>query len=156
VSAASRRDAENEDQGRRSTAEFVATDPPLSLAVMRVLVVDDHEGSREAIRQLLQYFGATVTIAASGHEALPLAVLEPPQPVLCDLRMSGMDGFAVLAGLRALLPDHVIRVVAVSGYGRDEDRRRTREAGFDGHLVKPVDLDTLVTTVRQLLRRPAG
>ena len=55
-----------------------------------------------------------------------------------------MDGFAVLDGLRALLPDRTIRVVAVSGFGRDEDRRRTRQAGFDGHLVKPVDVDAPV------------
>ena len=62
-----------------------------------------------------------------------------------------MDGFAVLDGLRALLPDRTIRVVAVSGFGRDEDRRRTRQAGFDGHLVKPVDVDAPVAVVGQVL-----
>jgi CheY-like chemotaxis protein len=124
---------------------------PASLAGVRILVVEDHEDSREALRQVLEYFGATVTAARSGYEALELAVLEPPHLVLCDLRMPGMDGFAVLEGLRRLLPDHPIRAVAVSGFGRDEDRRRTREAGFDGHLVKPVDFDALVGLVGQVL-----
>jgi CheY-like chemotaxis protein len=126
------------------------TSPP-SLAGVRILVVEDHEDSREALRQVLEYFGATVTAARSGYEALELAVLEPPQLVLCDLRMPGMDGFAVLEGLRALLPDHTIRAVAVSGFGRDEDRRRTRAAGFAGHLVKPVDFDAMVALIEQVL-----
>jgi CheY-like chemotaxis protein len=122
-----------------------------SLAGVRILVVEDHEDSRDALRQVLEYFGATVTAACSGYEALELAVLEPPHLMLCDLRMPGMDGFAVLDGLRALLPDHPIRAVAVSGFGSDEDRRRTREAGFDGHLVKPVDFDALVALVGEVL-----
>jgi CheY-like chemotaxis protein len=125
----------------------IAVTASLPLAGVRVLVVNEHEDSRDAFRQVHQYLGATVTQPPSGHKALPLAVLEPPQLVLCDLPMPGMDGFAVLAGLRALLPDHQIRLVAVSGYGRDEDRRRTRRAGFDGHLVKPVDYDGLVAEV---------
>jgi CheY-like chemotaxis protein len=130
------------------------TSPP-SLAGIRILVVEDHEDSREALRQVLEYFGATVTAAGSGYEALELAVLEPPHLVLTDLRMPGMDGFAVLEGLRALLPDHPIRAVAVSGFGGDEDRRRTREAGFDGHLVKPVDFDALLALIGQVLA-PGG
>jgi CheY-like chemotaxis protein len=122
-----------------------------ALAGVRILVIEDHEDSRDALRQVLQYFGATVTAVGSGYEALELAVLEPPQLVLCDLRMPGMDGFAVLEGLRALLPDHPIRAVAVSGFGSDEDRRRTREAGFDGHLVKPVDFDALAALIGEVL-----
>jgi CheY-like chemotaxis protein len=129
---------------------------PPSFAGVRILVVEDHEDSRDAFRQILEYYSATVMAARSGYEALELAVLDPPHLVLCDLRMPGMDGFAVLDGLRALLPDRTTRVVAVSGFGRDEDRRQTRQAGFDGHLVKPVDFDALVALVGQVLGLPGS
>jgi CheY-like chemotaxis protein len=120
------------------------------------LVVDDHGDSRDALRQMLEWLGASVCTAANGHEALEQAVLEPPHVVLCDLRMPRMDGFAVLTGLRALLTDRPVRVVAVTGFGGHEDAKRISEAGFDGHLVKPIDYDLLMAAVGAPPARPGG
>jgi CheY-like chemotaxis protein len=132
------------------------------LAGIRVLIVEDHADSREALRQMLDWLGATVWPAGSGAEALTIAALESPDLVLCDLRLPGMDGFALLARLRALPAARPIRVVAVSGCGREDDIKRTQEAGFDGHLVKPLDFELLVRVVERGLgprprrRRAAG
>jgi CheY-like chemotaxis protein len=116
-----------------------------------ILVIEDHADSRDALRQVLEALGATVYAAGNGGDGLAIAEQERPQVVLCDLRMPGMDGFAVLAALRARLPDHPIRVLAVSGLGRADDVKRCRAAGFDGHLVKPLDYDRLVATVGRVL-----
>jgi CheY-like chemotaxis protein len=133
------------------------------LAGIRVLVVEDHADSRDALQLTLNWLGATVWLAGSGPEALTIAARESPDLVLCDLRLPGMDGFALLARLRALPAARPIRVVAVTGCGHEDDVKRTREAGFDGHLVKPLDFDRLVWVVAagaraatQTARPPGG
>jgi CheY-like chemotaxis protein len=120
----------------------------------RILVIEDHEDSRDALRLMLEQAGATVYAAANGGDGLAIAEHEPPHLVLCDLRMPGMDGFALLAALRALSNSNPIRVVAVTGLGGEDELERTRVAGFDGHLVKPVDYDLLVKTLRPALGLP--
>jgi CheY-like chemotaxis protein len=120
-------------------------------AGVRILVIDDHVDSRDALQQVLEVLGATVHAAGDGGDGLAIAERERPHLVLCDLRLPGMDGFAVLAALRASLPDHPIRVLAVTGLGRADDVKRCRAAGFDGHLVKPLDYDRLVATVGRVL-----
>jgi CheY-like chemotaxis protein len=122
------------------------------LTGIRALVVDDHQDSRDALRLMLESLGATVSLAGTGRDALRIAAQNSPHLVLCDIRMPGMDGFAVLAGLGALPASHPpIRVIAVTGLGRDTDIERTRAAGFDGHLVKPLDYDLLVTVLARVL-----
>jgi CheY-like chemotaxis protein len=88
---------------------------------------------------LLQLYGHELRKAADGPAALALAAEFKPQLVLCDLGLPGMDGYEVARRLRESDLGESLRLVAVTGYAQEEDRRRAREAGFDDHLVKPVD-----------------
>jgi PAS domain S-box-containing protein len=111
-------------------------------AVLRVLVVEDNADTAAVLGQLLRLLGHQVTLAHDGPTALAAAATAPPDLVLLDIGVPGMDGYAIAAGLRA--SGHTrAALVAVTGYGRDEDFRRSREAGFDHHLVKPIDLPQL-------------
>ena len=121
----------------------------LPLAGLRILVIDDHADSREAIQLVLEAFGATVATARSGHGGLTVTAL-PLDVILCDLRMPGMDGFEFLARLRVRLGPQ-IRVVALTG---DEDRERTLGAGFDGTWSSREA--RLISTLLHVLGRPCG
>jgi signal transduction histidine kinase/CheY-like chemotaxis protein len=105
----------------------------------RILIAEDNRDSAESLRMLLQLCGYDVTVAASGPEAVKAAAATHPDIVLCDIGLPGMDGFAVAGELRRNPDTAKARLIAVTGYGRDEDRQRALEAGFDQHLVKPVD-----------------
>jgi PAS domain S-box-containing protein len=110
----------------------------------RVLVVDDNQDSASSLGTLLQLNGQDVRVAFDGPTALSIAQEFQPQLVLLDIGMPGMDGFEVARRLRAAPPgDHRPTIVALTGWGRDEDRRRTRESGFDEHLTKPVRIEAL-------------
>jgi PAS domain S-box-containing protein len=104
----------------------------------RVLVVDDNVDAAETLAQLLALGGDTVDIAHDGPSALAMASEQPPDVVLCDIGLPGMDGYEVARALRARYADR-LTLVAVSGYAQPEDRRRAREAGFDHHVAKPPD-----------------
>jgi PAS domain S-box-containing protein len=112
-------------------------------AKRRVLVIEDDEDTREVVRLLLQNDGHHVETAASGAEGMELALRTSPDVVLVDIGLPGLDGYTVGQRIRDALGDGVF-MVAVTGYGRDEDRRRAVEAGFDLHLVKPVDYESVV------------
>ncbi|HLQ67179.1 MAG TPA: response regulator [Candidatus Limnocylindrales bacterium] len=104
----------------------------------RVLVVDDNADAAESLATLLQRAGHQVSVAHDGPTALSIAVQERPRVVLLDIGMPGMDGYEVCREMRrAGLEDALI--VALTGFGQEEDRQRSREAGFDGHQVKPGD-----------------
>jgi two-component system CheB/CheR fusion protein len=109
---------------------------------LRVLVVDDNVDAASTLADLLELFGHEVTLAHDGPSAIAAAARMPPELVLLDLGLPGMDGYAVAARLREAGHDHPV-LVALTGYGQDEDRRRSRAAGFDHHLVKPVDFAVL-------------
>lgn len=122
--------------------------PPLPMwRGTRILVVEDHPDSRDLLRQILQSVGARVLLAADGAEALRVATSEPPDLILCDLKMPVMDGFAFLHHLRHTPDVARIPVVAVTALGGEADLQRTWLAGFDGHLTKPIDHDAVVATV---------
>jgi len=126
--------------------------PPLTYGAMRrrrILVVDDHLDAAESLAALLRHMGHDVQVARDGRAALEAARLNNPQLVLLDLGMPGVDGFGVVTRLRRENGFDKVPFIAVTGAGLPEDVRRTREAGFDAHLVKPVTLDTL----RQVLER---
>jgi PAS domain S-box-containing protein len=111
-------------------------------APLRVLVVEDNTDTAAVLAQLLRLLSHQVTLAHDGPTALAAAATTPPDLVLLDIGVPGMDGYAIAARLRA--SGHTrAALVALTGYGRDEDLRRSREAGFDHHLVKPVDLAQL-------------
>jgi PAS domain S-box-containing protein len=106
---------------------------------LRVLVIEDHEDAAEMLKVLLELYGYEARIALSGSEGVRVAREYHPDVVLCDLGLPGMDGYEVAAELRRAPGGGRPRLVAVTGYGREEDRRRSREAGFQYHLVKPID-----------------
>ncbi len=112
------------------------------MASRRILVIDDSADSAESLGMLLTMMGHEVRTSLGGHEALAVATEFRPQLVMCDIGMPGMSGFELAPRLRDELGSDA-RLVALTGYGSDEDRRRTRDAGFDAHLVKPVDFEAL-------------
>jgi len=109
-----------------------------------VLVVDDNRDAADTLALMLQQLGGTVRAAYDGSEALALCQTFKPDVVLLDLGMPGMDGYEVAQHLRASPAGQTLQLIAISGWGQDEDRRRSAAAGFDQHLVKPVSPQTLL------------
>ncbi len=103
-----------------------------------VLVVDDNRDAAETLAQIVELLGHRVDVAHDGAEALAKADARRPDVVLCDIGLPGMDGFDLARRLRARHGD-AMRILAVSGYAQQEDLALATEAGFDGHLAKPVD-----------------
>ena len=106
---------------------------------LRVLVIEDMRDAAETLRDLLEIWGYRVEVAFTGPEGVEAARRFRPDVVLCDLGLPGMDGFSVARQLRRDPVTTSARLVALTGYGREEDRRRSEEAGFDAHVTKPVD-----------------
>jgi CheY-like chemotaxis protein len=111
---------------------------------IRVLVVEDNHDSAESLRQLLYHSGYEVAVAYTGQDGLRAAKRMRPDVVLCDIGLPDSNGFVVASALRDDPQTSSARLIAVTAYGQDEDRRRAREAGFDLHLVKPVDPEVLL------------
>ena len=108
----------------------------------RILVVDDNGDAAETLNMLLTELGATVTVANSGPEALRALDSFEPDAVLLDIGMPGMDGYEVSRRIRS--SNHAgVLLIALTGWGQGEDRQRSKNAGFDHHLVKPPDIDLL-------------
>jgi CheY-like chemotaxis protein len=118
-------------------------EPVTAEAFARILVVDDNQDGAEMLAEVLAVKGYDARVAHDGPAALELAQDFRPQAAFLDLGLPVMDGFALAARLRALPGLERLRLIAVTGYGQDADRARTRAAGFDVHLVKPVDLDAI-------------
>ncbi len=114
-----------------------------ALRTLRVLIIEDNHDAAETLGDLLVLFGHAVEIAHSGPIGVDLARRSRPDVVLCDIGLPEMDGYAVARELRADPAGSPAYLVALTGYGRDTDRRRAEEAGFDLHLVKPVGPDVL-------------
>jgi PAS domain S-box-containing protein len=120
----------------------------------RVLVVDDSTDSAESLARLLRRWGHEVHLAYDGSSALAAARATAPEVVLLDIGLPGMDGYEVARRLRQD-PDHEdIVLIALTGYGQANDRRQTHDAGFDQHLIKPVDPSFLRTLLATIERRP--
>lgn len=115
--------------------------------VLRVLIVDDNVDGCDMLAAFMRLKGYAVETAASGPAAIAAAAEWRPSVVLLDIGLPGLSGFDVARRLRADPANTGMKLLAVSGYGREEDLARSREAGFDGHLVKPVD----VVVIEQLL-----
>ena len=113
----------------------------------RILIVDDNRDGGESLAMLLRVLGAEVSLAHSGRTALESVDTFKPDVVLLDIGMPGMDGYEVARRIRANPATRHISLIALTGWGQDEDRRRSVAAGFNHHLVKPADIEQL----RQLL-----
>jgi signal transduction histidine kinase/DNA-binding response OmpR family regulator len=111
----------------------------------RILVVDDNRDSAESMRLLLEFLGGDVRVAHDGPSAIEAFAQYEPAVVLLDIGMPGMDGYEVARRLRLSYPDRKALIVALTGWGQEEDRRKAREAGFDRHLIKPADVGALQT-----------
>jgi CheY-like chemotaxis protein len=116
-------------------------------APRRVLVIEDNDDARESLQMLLSIDGHDVLTAADGESGLNLAVASVPDIAFIDVGLPGLDGYEVARRLRARADGERIHLVAVTGYGQAEDRRRAAAAGFEIHLVKPVDPDRLTATI---------
>jgi len=113
------------------------------IAPQRVLVVDDNRDSAVSLGMLLKFLGAEVEVVHSGVDALAAVERFCPAVVLLDLGMPGMDGYEVAASIRQQPQYRDVLLIALTGWGQEEDRRRTHQAGFDHHLVKPADITSL-------------
>jgi two-component system, chemotaxis family, CheB/CheR fusion protein len=109
----------------------------------RILVIEDNVDAAETLRDYLTLHGHEVCVAHTGREGIDAAGRFLPDVILCDIGLPGMDGWDVARSIRGTPATAAARLVAVTGYGTDDDRRRSAEAGFEAHLLKPLDLDGL-------------
>jgi PAS domain S-box-containing protein len=119
---------------------------------LRVLIVEDSRDAADTLGRLLELLGYAVAVARTGPEGVATAEEWRPDVVLCDIGLPGLDGYAVARELRRNPATAGARLFAVTGYGSEEDRRRSQEAGFNAHLVKPVEPAELL----RALARPFG
>jgi CheY-like chemotaxis protein len=116
---------------------------------LRILVVEDNHDSADSLRRLLELCGYSVTIAYSSREGLQAAQKMRPDIVLCDIGLPDSDGYALAAALRSNPVTAGARLIAVTAYGGEQDRERSRQAGFQLHLVKPVKPESLLQQLDQ-------
>ena len=150
---------EAKSEGRGKGSEFVVRLPLAKAAIAaqeaavdltdepdnarRVLVVDDNGDAAESLAMLLRLLGVSVHVVNSGAAALDALSHAVPDVVLLDIGMPGMDGYEVARRVRQRPELRDVKLVALTGWGQDEDRRRSREAGFDQHLIKPAGMAEL-------------
>jgi CheY-like chemotaxis protein len=116
---------------------------PVNLTKKRVLLVEDQPDTRSALRHLLELEGHEVTEAADGHSAIHFARSANPEVALVDLGLPDVDGFEVARAIRSDASLRGIRLIALTGYGRPEDREKALEIGFDAFCIKPIERDVL-------------
>jgi CheY-like chemotaxis protein len=122
----------------------------------RILVVEDDEKSRRLLIDVLGFHGFRVAAFASGEHGLLDARANAPDAALLDIQLPGINGFGVLAALRAAPDGARLPVVAVTASVMDSDRRRILEAGFDACVAKPVNIRELLQTLNALLSKDAS
>ena len=125
-------------------------------AGLTVLLVDDNQDSTRALAMLLEHFGHTVVTAHDGAEALSRVADATPDVGLLDLGLPVLDGYQLAEALRARPGGERLLLVAISGYGQPNDRIRSKAAGFDHHLVKPVDCGALLELLQRRARPASG
>jgi len=122
----------------------------LSTGGKRLLVVDDNKDAAESLAELLRFDGHHVRVAHDGASALAMAEIYELQAIFLDIGMPGMDGFEVARRIRQMPGLDGTVLAALTGWGQLEDRQRTKQAGFDHHLVKPVDPETLEALLKAI------
>ncbi|HUS33482.1 MAG TPA: ATP-binding protein [Kofleriaceae bacterium] len=127
--------------------------PPASLSKgtgAHILVVDDNKDAAAMLAEVLSAYGHRVDVAHDAHDALSRLEQVTPDAALLDIGLPDMDGYALAQAVRSRLP--AIKLIALTGYGQANDRERSRAAGFDAHLVKPVTIANVTRTLEDLLR----
>jgi signal transduction histidine kinase len=129
----------------RETGDGVMRD---RMPQLKIVLIEDNEDVGDTLVEWLQELGHHVSIARTGEQGLQLVRETAPKVVLCDLGLPGIDGVDVCRSIRSAASQSQPIIVALTGWGRADDRQRTRDAGFDHHLVKPVSLDLLFDVLR--------
>jgi CheY-like chemotaxis protein len=119
-----------------------------------ILLVEDNPDARETLRLLLELEGHRVAAAETGEQGIALAAAKAFTVGLIDIGLPDLDGYHVAQRIRSTPGGAGLLLIALTGYSDPEDVRRARQAGFDAHLVKPVDPDTLVKTLSNLTTNP--
>jgi signal transduction histidine kinase/ActR/RegA family two-component response regulator len=122
-------------------------------APLRVLIVEDNPDGRESMCELLEIWGHQVELAENGPQGVEKAFSLRPDVALVDIGLPGLDGNEVARRIRSTLGPQQICLIAMTGYGQPEDRRRALQAGFDNYLIKPVDPSRLATLLEELRQR---
>ena len=110
----------------------------------RVVVIEDNRATADTLRDLLDLSGYEVRVAYDGPEGVQVALAWPPDFVLCDIGLPGLNGWGVATALRQHPVTRNARLIAVSAYGSDEARRLSKQVGFERHIVKPVGPNVLL------------
>jgi CheY-like chemotaxis protein len=131
-----------------STRGATTSSPP-TMDPQHIVLVEDNSDIRDTLRDLLVMCGHRVEVAEDGESGLELILERRPQVALIDIGLPGLDGYNVARALRSRLKDGQTRLIALTGYGQPDDRRKALDAGFDAHLVKPVDLEHLSQVLRE-------
>jgi CheY-like chemotaxis protein len=124
---------------------------PPTLRTYRILLVEDNADARDSLRLVLENDGHELYEAADGESGVECALNVQPHVALVDIGLPGIDGCEVARRIKAA--NSAIHLVALTGYGREEDRIRSNAAGFDAHLVKPVVIDRLKEVIDELVSR---
>jgi signal transduction histidine kinase len=132
--------------GMRVETAAAASSPAGPPAARRILIVEDNADAAEMLRVALELEGHAVRVAPDGRAGVQAALAEPPELMLVDIGLPGLDGYGVAREVRGALGRAVV-MIALTGYGQAADRRHTAEAGFDAHLVKPIDPEELTTLI---------
>ncbi|MES2160902.1 MAG: response regulator [Pseudomonadota bacterium] len=122
-------------------------EPVSARGMPSILLIEDNDDGREMMTMMLSCYGYEVHAAADGNEGVAAAASRQPDVALIDIGLPGIDGYEVARRLRADPATRDIRLIALTGYGLAEDLRRVLDAGFDRHLVKPVDIDQLADVI---------
>ena len=127
----------------RDSSLTIKRAPQLEGDGKRILIVDDNADAAELLSEMLRTIGHTTQVAHDGPHALRVAADFKPTVALLDIGLPVMDGYELARRLRGEWGLAEVRLIAITGYGQQADRRRSEEAGFDAHLVKPVQFDAL-------------
>ena len=127
---------------------------PTTAKVRRILVVDDNPDSATLLAMLLTLTGHETRTAHDGLAAVEAAATFKPDVVLLDIGLPKLNGYEAARKIRQQPLGKGMVLVALTGWGQEEDRRKSREAGFDGHMVKPVELDALMQLLAELRPTP--
>jgi CheY-like chemotaxis protein len=118
---------------------------------VHILIADDNRDSANSMARLFRWCGNDVEIAYDGEEALQLAESRRPEVLLLDIGMPRLDGYQLAERIRGESWGRSMVLIAATGWGQEEDRRRSLESGFDAHLVKPVDPESLFALIARLI-----